>query len=89
MDRLEAWAREGRLDREELAWMVRHALRGLVKAGHPRALRMLGYDPAAEVEVGVDIVPGAVRIGGMLEFEFRVDAPRDTPVLVDCIVHFH
>lgn len=89
MDRLDAWGREGRQDREELAWMVRHALRGLVKAGHPRALRMLGYDPGAEVDVGVQILPGAVRIGGVLEFECYVGAQQDTPVLVDYIVHFY
>lgn len=88
MDRLAGWHALARQDRDELAWMTRHALRGLVKAGHPRALRMLGYDPQAEVRVGLKIKPGAVRIGGFLDFECQIATRADTPVLVDYVIHF-
>jgi len=88
MDRLEAWQAQARQDQAELGWMTRHALRGLVKAGNPRALRMLGYDPGADLRVGLMIRPGKVRIGEALAFECQVLADQDTPVLVDYIVHF-
>ncbi len=88
MNRLERWADAARQDGDELGWMTRHALRGLVKAGNPRALKMLGYDPDAPLEVSVAILPGEVRIGGFLAFSCKVSARADTPVLVDYVVHF-
>jgi 3-methyladenine DNA glycosylase AlkC len=88
MDRLAVWRSDARQEAGELDWMTRHALRGLVKGGHPRAMKMLGYDPDAEVDVGVKILPGVVRIGGALEFTCHVGVPQDTPVLVDYVIRF-
>ena len=88
MDRLEMWHAQARQDETELDWMTRHALRGLVKAGNPRALRMLGFDPEADLQVGLVIRPGKVRIGETLEFKCQVLARQDTPVLVDYLIHF-
>jgi 3-methyladenine DNA glycosylase AlkC len=89
MDRLQGWQGAGRQEAKELDWMTRHALRGLVKAGHPRAMKMLGYDPDADLDVTVEITPDVVRIGEYLTFSCEVQVPRDTPVLVDYLVHFH
>jgi 3-methyladenine DNA glycosylase AlkC len=42
-----------------------HALRTLVKQGHPGAMAALGYDPDAPVEVvSFRVDPDAPRIGG-------------------------
>ncbi len=89
MDRLQDWARARRQEAKELDWMTRHALRGLVKAGHPRALRMLGYDPDADLDVTMQITPDVVKVGDYLTFSCEVLAQRDTPVLVDYLVHFY
>ena len=88
MDRLEAWRSEGRQQPGELDWMTGHALRGLVKAGHPRALAMLGYDGGAEVRCDLRLSPEKVRIGGVLGIECTLHATRRTPVLVDYILWF-
>ena len=88
MDRLQDWAREGRQAAPELRWMTAHALRGLVKSGHPRALLMLGYDPGAQVEVTLEIAPGNVVINDALRFSCRLNAAVRTPVLVDYVLHF-
>jgi 3-methyladenine DNA glycosylase AlkC len=88
MDRLDAWAKAARQDKEELDWMTRHALRGLIKAGNPRSMKMLGYDPDMAVKVQVTLAKGPVQIGDFLAFSCEVFAPRDSPVLVDYVIHF-
>ncbi len=87
LDRLSAWQAAARQERAELDWMASHALRGLVKAGHPGAMTMLGFDPDAPVEAAVEIAAEA-RIGGALEFAVTLEAPARQPVLVDYIIHF-
>lgn len=87
MDRLERWQAAGAQTRRELDWITAHALRGLVKAGHPRAMKMLGYDPDLELDTRIQ-APGAVRIGEALDFSCRLQGAAGAPVLVDYILHF-
>nr|WP_321252584.1 hypothetical protein [uncultured Ruegeria sp.] len=87
LDRLQTWQADGRQNAEELSWMTSHALRGLVKSGHARAMKMLGYDPDAELIVAVDL-HGDARIGEALEFSVDLKGSGDQPVLVDYIIHF-
>ena len=44
--------------------LVRHALRTLVKKGHPRALAILGFGGKPRVEVTAKILPARVAVGG-------------------------
>lgn len=85
--RLEAWHEAGTQDAQELEWITSHALRGLVKAGHPGAMKQLGYDPEAAIHAEV-IQQGTAQIGGALEFDVVLRAGTDQPVLVDYIIHF-
>ena len=75
---------------DDVEWIVRHALRTLIKAGSPGALRVLGYaaHPALEV-VGVN-VPESASIGDTLRFSFglRSTSAAPQPLLVDYVVHF-
>ncbi|WP_170413881.1 hypothetical protein [Ruegeria atlantica] len=87
LDRLHAWTEAVQQDRDELDWITSHTLRGLVKAGHPRAMKMLGFDPDAKVSADVTI-KGDAQIGGALEFDVVVNGKGEQPVLVDYIVHF-
>jgi hypothetical protein len=70
--------------------LVRHGLRGLVKAGDPGALATLGYRAGASAGVTVDVAPDPAAIGGSVEVTVEVVAPeRDPePLLVDLRVHF-
>jgi 3-methyladenine DNA glycosylase AlkC len=59
------WKARGVQDARELAWMRKHALRTLVKQGHPGAMAALGYDPDAPVHVvGFTVDPETPLIGG-------------------------
>lgn len=71
--------------------LVAHALRSLVKAGHPAALRVLGYVEAPGVRVAaVRMTPARVRIGGKVSIVVELANPTSTAadVLVDLRVHF-
>ncbi|AVO37090.1 hypothetical protein [Pukyongiella litopenaei] len=85
LDRLGDW--RGRDDQaaRELAWMAGHALRGLVKAGHPGAMAALGFDPDAAIVVEDFAVPGRVAIGEMLMITATLRADAGARALVDCV----
>lgn len=77
-------------ERTRTAWTVRHALRHLVKQGHPGALRALGYDPDVPVEVvGLVVDTPTVTLGEPLRFRFtlRNRSDRPVPVVVDHRIH--
>lgn len=89
MDMLENWQAQQRQNPKELAWMCRHALRTLVKAGNPRALELLGYRRDAPVEMeALELSPKSVRIGEVMDVSLCLRAAEDCPVLVDYRIDF-
>lgn len=82
---LETWRNSGRQIGKEMDWMTRHALRTLVKDGHPGALRLLGYDPDAEVALEAFGLPDRARIGDRLQIGIALRAATRTPVIVDYV----
>jgi 3-methyladenine DNA glycosylase AlkC len=73
----------------ERAWMVRHALRYLVKKGDRRALAVLGFGKTA-VAVRGRIAPTKVAIGDKASIEVTVtsEAKKPQELEVDLAVHF-
>jgi hypothetical protein len=70
--------------------LVRHALRTLVKRGHPRALAILGFGGKARVSVEGKIRPARVAIGGKTRIEVTVTSTSTSTqsLAVDLVVHF-
>jgi 3-methyladenine DNA glycosylase AlkC len=76
---------------ESRRWIVRHALRGLVKRGHPGALAVLGVGEAPQIVVeAARISPRRVEIGGHVELRFglRSTASHEQRLEIDYAVHF-
>jgi len=88
LDRLSAWTKAGAQDAKELDWMRRHALRSLIKQGHPATMRMLGYRDDLDAEVTVSLGASRVVIGTALEFDVRLRTDAAEPVIVDYALHF-
>ena len=68
---LERWAA---LKSPDVDWVVRHAARGLLKAGHPRVLALFGWNQpvrGSDFTVG----PTALRMGDSAELSLRVHNP--------------
>lgn len=94
LDTLERWAaacdtpssnRDARV-----RWVIRHASRTLLKAGHPRALALQGYTPSPQLRVELVIDDSDARVGGELRFRASITstAAHDQRVLVDYVIGF-
>ena len=82
------WAVDATPDRK---WIVRHALRSLVKGGHSGALEVMGYASRPLLTIAdVEFSPPVVALGGKLRFSFDLvsDSDKDQRLLVDFAVHF-
>lgn len=72
-------------------WVVEHALRSLIKAGHPEALAALGFGERACVELLVPCVcPPQPAIGESVELVFSLRNPNllEQNLRVDLGVHY-
>lgn len=64
---------------------VRHALRGLVKQGHPRALGLLGYHVGADIALtSLRLSKVSLKIGESLAIDIQLRSNAKEPVLA-CI----
>jgi 3-methyladenine DNA glycosylase AlkC len=82
------WWDDGDENRRRL---VRHALRTLIKAGDPGALRILGYGPDSPTRItSVVVDPVEAAIGGSVRITVELENPTEveSQALVDLIVHF-
>ncbi len=71
-------------------WIVRHATRGLVKQGHPGALKLLGVGDRPEVAVtAFRVAPKSIRVGESLAFGFALASTSKRPqkLVIDYAVH--
>jgi hypothetical protein len=75
---------------EERRWIVRHALRSLVKRGNASALKLLGFGGKPGVRIARVRLPKRARIGETLRFEVEIASTSKTPqdLMIDYAVHF-
>ncbi len=84
---LETWHAEGV---EETTQIVRHAMRNLLKQGHPRALALFGFEsPQIQVR-SLSVDPDPVAIGDRLRVDFELRSTSTAPqrLMVDLVVGF-
>jgi 3-methyladenine DNA glycosylase AlkC len=72
----------------EMAYIIRHALRTLIKNGNPQALALLGVSHLASVSVSHFDVPSAVAMDTTLVFSLQITAQEETALIVDYILYF-
>lgn len=87
LDRLARWP----ADDPHTKWIIRHALRTLIKAGNPRALALVGVRHGAAVEVTRFFVePHAVRLGDTIRIvaDLHSTAPDSQRLVVDYRINY-
>lgn len=75
----------------ERLWLIRHALRSMIKQGQSEALDQLGYGKAPEVQISQpDITPAQVCMGGKVQLSFELLNPTSVSqdLLIDFCVHY-
>ena len=88
LDRFENW-RIGAIP--ETQWIMKHALRGLLKAGHPGALALMGYETVTAKILGLELSSANIGIGQKigLSFTLKNECKERADFMVDYIVHFN
>ncbi|HWW58279.1 MAG TPA: DNA alkylation repair protein [Sphingopyxis sp.] len=87
LDRLAGWSQ----DDPRTAWIVRHALRTLIKQGDPRALALIGVGHGAAVTVGhFSVAPSSLRLGERIAIaaEITSTSSGEQRLVVDYRVHY-
>jgi 3-methyladenine DNA glycosylase AlkC len=88
VETLQRWQK---LDTPEMDWIIAHALRTILKQGHPGALRLLGYDPQARVLVSdLQLNSPEIKVGETLRFSFEVTSQEERPcaLMIDTVIHY-
>ena len=85
---LEQW---NKIDDKGTKWLIRHALRSLIKKGHPGALGILGFPPDVDLEIkDFHLQPDPLVFGNKLEFGFTILSKEKKPckLVIDYVLHF-
>jgi hypothetical protein len=87
LDRLERWPRQDRYT----AWIAKRALRTLIKAGHRRALHLVGAGAKARVRVQeFALSPRKLALGQELALQCRIESTSTAPqrLVIDYVIHY-
>lgn len=89
LETLARWRELNKQDSKELDWMIRHALRTLIKQGDRATMEFLGLRAEPKVKVGrIKLSQSEIVFGEPLEFEVSVTAERDEELIVDYVIEF-
>ena len=85
---LEQWRKTGD---KETQWIISHALRTLIKQGHPGALRLMDYDPDVQITVSnIHLSDENPAIGDEIIFSFTVTSREveTCNLMIDYVTYF-
>jgi 3-methyladenine DNA glycosylase AlkC len=71
-------------------WIIRHATRSLVKAGHPEVFGLLGYTENPNLKLSLlKVAPKDLKMGESIEFSFTLQSASTKPqnVVIDYVIH--
>ncbi|MDE0983830.1 MAG: DNA alkylation repair protein [Yoonia sp.] len=88
IDRLDHWQSAGKQSIKELTWMRKHALRGLIKAGHPAAMRHLGYKTDIRIDDAIISIPAVIKRGEKISIAANFTLLDTGPMIIDYVVDY-
>ncbi len=81
---LSEWENRHEQDPKEMAYIISHSTRTLVKKGYPGALKLLGYPENPKIHVGeLTILTPEINLGESLVFECTISPKEDTKLIID------
>lgn len=85
--RCRSWSSRGNDLRD---WVIRHALRSLIKDGHPGALAVVGFRSPEKLSGYIKVLPKRISIGDTVDLrvEIRTAASRKQKLAIDYVVHY-
>ena len=88
IDVLQRWQTDAN---ENTQWIIQHALRTLVKAGHTEALSLLGFGEKAQVKLhSLTLSADTVKMGDSLSFSAEIESLGDQPqnLVIDYVIYY-
>ncbi|MEM6996572.1 MAG: DNA alkylation repair protein, partial [Myxococcota bacterium] len=85
--RCRAWAKGASPERQ---WLIKHALRGPIKAGDPAALAAIGFSSAKGLRATLSASPKRIKVGESVALTAEVgsSAKRKQSLMIDYVVHY-
>ncbi len=88
IDTLTKWRKSEKQKQTEMDYIVRHALRTLVKNGNHKALKLLGISYGVDVSILNFKLPENVKMNTALEFSLMIHTEEDAHIIADYILYF-
>jgi 3-methyladenine DNA glycosylase AlkC len=88
IETLVKWSASGKQKPTEMAYIINHGLRTLIKQGNQKALHLLGFSSVQDLSVIDFTVPKHVKMNESLEFSCTLQVQEDTEIIVDYILYF-
>lgn len=88
LDLCERWQKNASPERR---WIIERATRTLVKDGHPRVWKLLGFSPKPKIRCDAfKLAPRKLELGGELSLNFAIEslAPVPQKLAIDYAIHF-
>lgn len=85
---LARWKKSRKQKPVEMDYIMRHALRTLVKQGNEKALGLLGFSASLPVSVSKFRVPARVKMNTAIELSFIVSSPVNAGLVIDYTLYF-
>lgn len=86
VEELRRWKEECSGDKN-VEWIIRHATRTLVKAGHRETLELLGFGEATWAKAKLSVSPKKIRLGEAIKISFSAVPTASGPWVVDYAIH--
>ena len=75
--------------KENINWLVQHAMRSLIKSGNPRVFPLLGYTNSPKIKIeDLGLTNKNIKIGGELTFSFILISEKKQSCVVDYVIYF-
>ncbi|NND04132.1 MAG: DNA alkylation repair protein [Acidimicrobiia bacterium] len=89
VDTLAKWKKAGAQDPKEMAFIIEHATRTLVKQGSEDALKLMGYGEKPAIAItDLQTSTPTVKVGTAFEFGFSLTAKKAQKLMVDYVMDF-
>jgi len=90
IETLRRWEVSQKQEHKEMAYILSHALRTLVKDGNADALSLLGHAPEPYIVLSQQTLSSEeVSVGEPVEFSFHIEAKESCFLMLDYVLHFN
>lgn len=74
---------------EDVDWVVRHALRTLLKKGNQKALALFGFTPVKSIKLSpIEMSQKKIKIGGTLQFDFKITCKSNSKLRIEYVIDY-